>query len=160
MFVDVATGVVAYSRYSPKHGEAITIKKSSDIESEKAELRSRMAHLRDKFYRQLRDDEPTLAVVKLRTEECPDGDARVKSLKDQLLAMGGRSVSLLVICQKADAIHFPADHPDYYLRTVARYNPEWQVATQQLGDRVGWMLVWDEFVPIEKPHQDKKYKFE
>ena len=160
LFVDVATGVVAYSRYSPKHGEAITIKKSSDIESEKAELRSRMAHLREKFYRQLRDDEPTLAVVKLRTEECPDGDARAKALKNQLLAMGGRNISLLVICQKADATHFPAEHPDYYLRTVARYNPEWQVATQQLGDRVGWMRIWREFVPIRVLKQNKTYKFD
>ena len=160
LFVDVATGVVAYSRYSPKHGEAITIKKASDIESEKAELRSRMAHLRDKFYRQLRDDEPTLAVVKMRQDDCPKGDYHAHRFLERLREMGGRNLQLLVICQKADAVHFPAEHPDYFLRTVSRYNPDWLVTTEQVGDRFGWTMIWKEFAPLHVMAQSKKYKFD
>ena len=74
--------------------------------------------------------------------------------------MGGRNFQLLVICQKADARHFPVEHPDYFLRTVSCYNPDWQVATEQLGDRIGWNLTWKEFAPLHVLVQHKKYKFD
>ena len=154
------TGAVAHSRYAPKGGGADLKRKASDIESEKAELRSRMNHLREKFRRQLRDEESTLAVIKLRPEECPEGDARIKALDAQLREMGGRNYSILAVCRKADAVHFPKEHPSYYLRTVSSYNPEWKAATEQLGDRAGWTVIWREFAPLKKLVQHKTYKFE
>lgn len=160
MFICSNTGIVAHSRYTPKGGGADPGRKASDIESEKAELRSRMAHLREKFRRQLRDDEPTLAVVKLRPEECPEGDARIKALGAQLREMGGRNFSILAVCRRADAVHFPKEHPEYYLRTVSSYNPEWKAATEQYGDRAGWTVIWREFAPAVKLVQHKTYKFE
>ena len=159
MFVDSETGVSTHSRYNPKGGGS-TVRKPADIESEKAEIRSRMAHLREKFYRQLRDNEPTLAVIKMRSEDCLEGDRHARALIEQLQKMGGRNFSLLVICRKADAVHFPAEHPGYLLRTVSGYNPEWKAATEQFGDRVGWMLIWREFAPAKRLVQHKTYKFE
>ena len=160
MFLDAKTGVAAHSRYNPKaEGERVA-RTASDIESEKAELRSRMNHLREKFYRQLRDDEPTLAVVKLRPEECHEGDARIKALDAQLREMGGRNFSVLAVCRKADAVHFPKEHSDYFLRTVSSYNPEWMTATEQLGDRAGWTVIWREFAPSRVIKQSKTYKFD
>ena len=79
---------------------------------------------------------------------------------ERLREMGGRNLQLLVICQKADAVHFPAEHPDYFLRTVSRYNPDWQVTTEQLGDRFGWTMIWKEFAPLHVMKQSKKYKFD
>ena len=160
MFRCDATGVVTHSRYNPKGSGRSAARTVSDVESEKAEVRSRMAHLREKFYRQLRDEEPTLAVYKMRPEECADGDSRIRALIAQLREMGGRNFSLLVVCRRADAAHFPSEHPDYFLRTVSGYNPDWRAATEQLGDRVGWMLIWREFVPAHVLVQHKTYKFE
>ncbi len=159
MFVDSVTGITTHSRYDPK-ADGAAHRTASDVEAEKAEVRSRMAHLRDKFYRQLRDGEPTLAVVKMRSEECSDGDALAREIIGRLREMGGRSTSLLVICRKADAAHFPDSHPDYFLRTVSSYNPEWKAATEQFGDRVGWALIWREFAPAKRLVQHKTYKFE
>ena len=160
IFICSNTGTAAHSRYTPKGGGADPARKASDIESEKAELRSRMAHLREKFRRQLRDDEPTLAVIKLRPEECPEGDARLRALGAQLRERGGRNFSLLAVCRRADAVHFPKEHPEYYLRTVSSYNPEWKAATEQYGDRAGWTVIWREFAPARKLVQHKTYKFE
>ncbi len=160
LFVCAATGVVTHSRYNPKDGGRASDRKASDIESEKAEVRSRMAHLREKFRRQLQDDEPTLAVVKLRPEECPEADARIKALDAQLREMGGRNFTILAVCRKADARHFPKEHPGYFLRTVSSYNPEWKAATEQLGDRTGWTVIWREFAPMRKIVQHKTYKFD
>jgi len=155
LFQDVATRVRMHSHWVPSaNGEL------PDIEEMKAELRSRAAHLREKFYRQLKDDEPTLAVIKMRPEDCPQGDQLAHRFLDRLREMGGRNFQLLVICQKADARHFPVEHPDYFLRTVSCYNPDWQVATEQLGDRIGWNLIWKEFAPLHILTQNKKYKFD
>ena len=155
LFLDVATRVKMHSHWVPSaNGEL------PDIEEMKSELRSRAAHLREKFYRQLKDDEPTLAVIKMRPEDCPQGDQLAPRFLDRLREMGGRNFHLLVICQKADARHFPAEHPDYFLRTVSCYNPDWQVATEQLGDRFGWNLIWKEFAPLHVLVQHKKYKFD
>ena len=155
IFQDVATGVRMHSRWVPSaNGEL------PDIEAMKAELRSRAAHLREKFYRQLSDGEPTLAVVKMKPEDCPKGDDYAHRFLDRLREMGGRNLELLVICQRADAVHFPAEHPDYFLRTVSHYNPDWQVATEQRGDRIGWMKIWREFAPLKILTQNKRYKFD
>ena len=155
IFQDVATGVRMHARYAPSADGT-----PPDFEAMKSELRSRAAHLREKFYRQLRDDEPTLAVVKMRQEDCPRGDYHAHRFLERLREMGGRNLQLLVICQKADAVHFPAEHPDYFLRTVSRYNPDWQVATEQIGDRFGWTMIWKEFAPLHVMAQSKKYKFD
>ena len=160
MYIDSASNVAAHTRYSPNKADRIAVQSMDDIESEKAELRSRMAHLREKFYRQLRDDEPTLAVIKLRSDECAQGDDIARRLVGRLNEMGGRNFKLLVVCQRADAVHFPSEHPDYLLRTVSRYTPDWLVATQQIGDRLGWTLIWKEFAPIRKIVQHKTYKFD
>ena len=160
MFMDAKTGMSAHSRYNSKLDRESSARTASDVEAEKAELRSRMAHLREKFYRQLRDGEPTLAVVKMRPEECSEGDERLKALDAQLREMGGRNFSILAVCRKADAVHFPKEHPGYYLRTVSSYNPEWKAATEQFGDRAGWTVIWREFAPLKKLVQHKTYKFD
>lgn len=160
LFVCSATGVVTHSRYNSKiHGED-SGRSAADVESEKAEVRSRMAHLREKFRIQLQDDEPTLAVVKMRPEECPEGDERIKALAAQLREMGGRNLTILVVCRKSDVRHFPKEHPGYFLRTVSSYNPEWKAATEQFGDRAGWTVIWREFAPARRIVQHKTYKFD
>ena len=159
MFLDAATGVSTHSRYNPKTAGNAP-RAAADIEAEKAEVRSRMAYLREKFLRQLRDEESTLAVVKFPSSDCAVGDRYAHQIIEQLRAMGGRNFSLLVVCQKADVKHFPAEHPDYLLRSVSVFNPDWQVATEQIGDRYGWMLLWKEFLPEKIIVQNKKFKFQ
>ena len=154
LLMDVPTGVSMHARQgNSAAGE-------SHVESAKAELRSRAAYLREKFYRQLRDDETTLAVVKMGSCDCPRGDENALSLVRQLKSMGGCNFRLLVVCQKADAGFFPKEHPDYDLRTVARFNPDWLVASEHVGDRFGWMRIWREFAPARKIVQKKTYKFQ
>jgi len=159
VFRDVATGVKMHSHYN---AQAFDLSKgeSFDIEAAKEEVRSRAAYLRGKFYRQLRDDEPTLVLMKMMSRDCPDGDAKARAFVEQLRAMGGRNFDFLVVCQKADARHFPAEHPDYFLRTVSRYNPDVHAATEQFGDRFGWNMIWKEFCPVRKIVQNKTYKFD
>ena len=156
LLVDVPTGIPMHAKTRAEKGGS----SAADVEAVKAELRSRAAYLREKFYRQLRDDEPTLAVVKLNTCDCPKGDENARNLVEQLKSMGGRNFRLLVICQKADAGFFPKDHPDYDLRTVAAFNPDWLVASEQVGDRLGWMRLWREFAPVRKKVENKTYKFQ
>ena len=156
LLVDVPTGISMHAKpRAEKEGLG-----AADVEAVKTELRSRAAYLREKFYRQLRDDEPTLAVVKLSTCDCPKGDENARDLVEQLKSMGGRNFHLLVICQKADARFFPKDHPDYDLRTVAAFNPDWLVASERVGDRLGWMRLWREFAPVRKKVENKTYKFQ
>jgi hypothetical protein len=119
-----------------------------------------MAYLREKFLRQLRDDETTLAVVKFPPGDCAEGDRYAHRIIEKLRSMGGRNFSLLVVCQKADVKRFPSEHPDYFLRSVSTFNPEWQVATEQVGDRYGWMRLWREFMPEKIIVQHKKFKFQ
>lgn len=153
IFRDAATGIIMHAKRGAGDGPA-------DLESVKTELRSRAAYLREKFYRQLRDDEPTLAVMKMQPQDCLDGDAHVRRFMDRLNEMGAHNVEMLVICRKEDARHFPSEHPGYFLRTVSRYNPDWQVTTEQRGDRSGWMKIWREFAPLKVLTQKKKYKFD
>ena len=157
IFIDVDTGVMMHSRLKVDPASPTG---TADAEAAKAELRSRVAHLRDKFLRQLRDDEPTLAVVKISPSERLVGDEFARAIVDRLKEMGGRNFRLLVVCQKADAAFFPKEHPDYELRTVAAYNPDWRAATELSGDRLGWMKIWREFAPAQKIVQHKTYKFQ
>ena len=157
IFIDVDTGVMMHSRLKVDPASPTG---TDDAEAAKAELRSRVAHLREKFLLQLRDDEPTLAVVKVSPSERIVGDEFARAIVDKLKGMDGRNFRLLVVCQKADAAFFPKEHPDYELRTVAEYNPDWRAATELSGDRLGWMKIWREFVPLKKLVQHKTYKFE
>ena len=158
LLVDVNTGISMHARQGNGYGSSS--QDGADLEAAKDELRSRARHLREKFYRQLRDDETTLAVVKMGSCDCPRGDSNARELVEQLKRMGGRNFRLLVICQKADARFFPKDHPDYDLRTVACFNPDWIVASEHVGDRLGWMRIWREFAPARKIVQNKTYKFQ
>ena len=158
LLVDVNTGISMHARQG--NGSGSSSQGGADLEAAKDELRSRAGHLREKFYRQLRDDETTLAVVKMGSCDCPRGDSNARELVEQLKRMGGRNFRLLVICQKADARFFPKDHPDYDLRTVACFNPDWIVASEHVGDRLGWMRIWREFAPARKIVQNKTYKFQ
>ena len=120
VFADNATGVLMHSHYNAgafNPGE-------SDLEAVKAEIRSRAAYLREKFYRQLRDFE------------------------------------FLVVCHRDDAVNFPEEHPDYHLRTVASYNPDWSAVTEQFGDMYGWNLIWKEFAPTRVLGTKRKFGFE
>ena len=103
---------------------------------------------------------PTLAVVKMPSSDCREGDSYAHQFIEQIREMGGRNFQMLVVCQKKDAACFPPEHPDYFLRTVSRFNPDWQIATEQRGDRYGWNLIWREFAPAKIMVQKKKYKFD
>ena len=157
LFIDVATGLSMHSRHKAVSGSSAV---AEDLEEEKAELRSRAAHLREKFYRQLRDDESTLAVIKLSPSDCPKGDEYAHLLLEQMKAMGGKNLSLLVVCQEEDAVWFPSAHPDYEVRTVREFSPDWNAASEIDGDRLGWMKIWREFAPARKIVQHKTYKFQ
>ncbi len=157
VFIDVSTGVMMHARFkvetkAPTH--------EADAEAAKSEIRARMGHLREKFYSQLRDEKPTLAVVKINPSERLVGDEFARGIVERLKAMGGRNFRLLVVCQKADAAFFPKEHPDYELRTVAKFNPDWSPATDIYGDRFGWTRIWHEFAPEVRIAQNKTYKFQ
>lgn len=156
VFADKATGVLMHSHYNAgafNPGE-------SDLEAVKAEIRSRAAYLREKFYRQLRDEEPTLCVLKMKRVDTTKGDEYARRYIEWLRSRGGRNFEFLVVCHRDDAANFPAEHPDYHLRTVASYNPDWSAVTEQFGDMYGWNLIWKEFAPTRVLGTKRKFGFE
>ena len=41
-----------------------------------------------------------------------------------------------------------------------KYNPNADVTSRKLGDKLGWRIIFTEFQPAVKKKQTKKFKFE
>ena len=132
------------------------------VEKEIADIRSRMAHLREKTLGYLRDDKSVLVAYKMRQSDCEPGKAgpRVDAICAALEGVGARNMTFLVICEDRYRSSFPKHHPGYELRSVLKFNPETDSTIRNLGDRYGWRIIFDEFRPKVIKKQAHKFKFE
>ena len=96
----------------------------------------------------------------MKRVDTPKGDEYARRYIEWLRSRGGRNIEFLVVCHRDDAANFPAEHPDYHLRTVASYNPDWSAVTEQFGDMYGWNLIWKEFAPTRVLGTKRKFGFE
>ncbi|MBR4652998.1 MAG: hypothetical protein IKO72_06520 [Kiritimatiellae bacterium] len=122
------------------------------VKAETDEVRSRMLYLREKTLRYLRDDMSVLVVHKANPRFCGPGkaDGSVMEVRAALERLGARNMTFLAVCEESCRRNFPAVHPGYELRTVARFNPDDDAVNPKLGDMRGWRVVFDEFRPRKK----------
>ena len=132
------------------------------VEREIADIRSRMAHLREKTLGYLRDEKSVLVSYKMRPSD--SGPGKAGPCADAILAalegVGARNMTFLVICEDRYRPNFPKRHPGYELRSVLEFNPETDSTIRNLGDRYGWRIIFDEFRPKTIKAQAHKFKFE
>jgi len=162
MFRCRKTGVRAHGRSKMSVWTADVPPSEEFIAAERAELISRFEHLKQKTIDYLRDDKTVLAIVKLHPSCCKPGKANesVMCYVNALKKVGVRNMTFLAICEAADAGAFTQPHPEFELRTVAKYNPESHAADLNHGDSRGWQLIFEEFRPKTIKKQAHKFKFE
>lgn len=147
LFRCAKTGFWAHGR---SHASAwATPQPEEFVKAEADEVRSRILHLKDKTLGYLRDDKPVLVVHKIRSRYCKDGgaDRTALAVKEAFERLGARNMTFLVVCEDEVKGEFPAEHPGYEVRSVAKFNPEHDALNSKLGDKHGWKLVFDEFRP-------------
>lgn len=133
-----------------------------DLESDREELRGRMAYLKKKFVRVLGEG-GALVAYKMPTAEYLDSSAEEKlnRLIGALRKLGMRDATFLLVCEtacKGKSVHL--DWSDAKIRYVKAFNPDDRVTDAALGDPVGWQLIFDEFRPLVMKKQAHKFKFE
>ena len=75
--------------------------------------------------------------------------------------LGARNMTLLIVCEDAVRDNFPARHPGYELRSVAKFNPDDDALNAHLGDKRGWDVIFDEFRPKKTlKRKQSGFKFE
>ena len=133
------------------------------VKAEADEVRSRVLHLREKTLGYLRDGKSVLVIHKIRSKYCtPEGaDRTALRVRDAMERLGARNMTLLIVCEDAVRANFPARHPHYELRSVARFSPDDDALNAHLGDKRGWDVVFDEFRPKQTlKRKTDGFKFE
>lgn len=133
-----------------------------EVEAGREELRGRMAYLKKKFVKTLRDG-GALVAYKVRTSEYLDDSAEEKlnRLISALRNLGMKDATFLLVCEQACRVKtVDLDWPDAHIRFVKAFNPDNCVTDSELGDSVGWQLIFDEFRPLTVKKQKHKFKFE
>lgn len=130
-------------------------------EEDREDTRARMKYLKDKFLKQISDSGRTLLIYRLS-----DKDLEAPTLKEDLLKLdsvlrklGAKNHEYLLIVEKRNAKKVPRIR-DFHVRTVSAFNPIADVANEYIGDYVGWITIFTEFVPFIKPQKKSAYKFE
>jgi len=142
-----------------KYGRADT---PEEIAADLADLKSRVAHLREKLVRYAVHDSETLFAHRLseRDEREPNRlGARLDALEDALVRLGARNWKLLVICETAYAAALPQGAHRVF-RTVRQFNPTDNVTNPDLGDGIGWQAIFTEFAPAKIQPKKHAFKFE
>jgi len=126
-----------------------------------ADLRSRIAHLKEKFLAYARNEKSTLFVYKLSPDEAALADlgANLDALEAALRNLGARNAHLLVVCERALLDRMPAG-PGRSFRAVRRYNPGNSVTSRKKGDPAGWRRIFSEFAPAHVLKRAHKFKYE
>ena len=153
------TGIRLHGKMKLRPGEPLP--DAQTIAADKADLLGRVKHLKEKFIRQISDDEPTLFVHRIKKEDCaaPDLGEKLDALQQALRDLGANNAELLVVTEREDAGKVPPA-PRRIVRSVARFNPGAQVTVPELGDTPGWNAIFTEFAPLTVSRKKHDFKFE
>jgi len=142
--------------------KGVTDENRAAAEEDCKDLVGRMAHLKAKFRTQLRSG-GAFVVCKIRTEDwmADACEGQVKRLYELLLGFGAVDFDLVLVLEKACRSKLlTLNLSRVFVRYVDKFNPEDKVTDMSVGDRWGWRLVFDEFVPRVRQKQKHKFKFE
>lgn len=130
-------------------------------DKDKEDTRSRMNYLKEKFLRQISDEEKTLLVRRLHDKDLESPTLREDLLKldNALKKLGAKNHEYLLVVEKRNLMKVPRID-GFHVRTVKQFNPVEDVANKRLGDYVGWGLIFAEFMPLVSPKKKAHYKFE
>lgn len=133
-----------------------------EFEEEKTELRSRIAYLKDKFFKYSTNGKPTLYIRKVTKEDIEDLEFHEKIiyLYNKLQTVCTNDFKLLLITEKDFYEKALFEEENIFTRYVMKYNPNADVTSRKLGDKLGWRIIFTEFQPAVKKKQTKKFKFE
>ena len=153
------TGLFFHGRLKKRPG--MPLPDEQTLQADLADVRARVAHLREKFIRYATDGESTLFVHRISdydvtTEGLSD---RLNALEAALVRLGARNWKLLIVCEKANRRRIP-DGPNRLIRTVRRFNPTSNVPAKNQGDPPGWHAIFSEFAPKKILPKAHKFKFE
>ena len=131
------------------------------IAEDLADLRGRIAHLKDKFLGQLADEGSTLFVHRLVESDVDPAslDKRLSALESVLERLGARNWKLLVVCKRTDRRLMPESGRRTF-RSVEAFNPPDRVTDAKAGDPRGWRAIFSEFAPEEILPKKHDFKFE
>lgn len=153
------SNVFFHGRLSPPPGSPPPGRE--ELAADLEELRSRLAHLREKFLRYAANDASTLFVYKPNPDDLADPafPARLAELTAALDALGARNWQLLVVCERRCLDAMPRLDRVLY-RAVTRFNPTSRVTERKLGDPAGWQRIFSEFAPRRILRKSHAFKFE
>lgn len=131
-----------------------------ELSADREDLRSRLAHLKEKFVAYATNDKPTLFVYRLGDDaRLPGLDEKLTALEKALRDLGTVNGQLLVVCERADLKRMP-QAPGRIFRAVSRFNPPDDVTNPKRGDSAGWNRIFTEFAPERILPKAHGFKFE
>jgi len=159
MWECVKTGLFFHGRFA--HLPDAPLPDQAAMDADLADLRGRVAHLKEKFLQYVRDDERTLFIHRISDYDVQtEGlDARLAAVEKALEGLGARKWQLLIVCRKADR-HLVPPGPHRLIRTVWRFNPTSCLLDKKKGDSVVWHAIFSEFVPVKILQKRHAFKFE
>lgn len=158
MWRDDASGVFFHGRMRSIHGAPAPTE--AELTQDREELRSRLAHLKDKFREYAVNGKPTLFVYRLGAEgHLPGLDRRLDRLEAALTGLGAKNWKLLVVCERKILATMPAGENRVF-RAVTRFNSFEDVTNRRTGDPAGWNRIFTEFAPKTIKTKTHSFKFE
>ncbi len=132
------------------------------LEKEKAELRSRIEYLKEKFYKYCSNGKSTVFIRKISAKEAQNPNLldNLNWLYQKLSSICSNDFRLVLVCEKAFSQKLQFDNPKIIVKTVEKYSPDENVTDKKAGDKFGWRLIFTEFQPAKIKKQSKKLKFE
>lgn len=133
----------------------------ADLDADLADLRGRIAHLKEKLRRYAANDRSTLFVYKPRPSDIErDGfNNKINALEQAIDGLGAQNWKLLVVCERSFCDHVQPGK-NRIIRTVRRYSPPDDVTARKKGDPAGWKLIFTEFAPEKILPKKHAFKFE
>ena len=126
------------------------------LENDKKDLTERIAYLKEKFLKILKDNSKKLYVYNLRTNDISEDN--IKELYKTLKNMGGQNFKLLVVTEKSANFN-PQPSENIIYRTVDFFSPDDEVTSEKYFNS-GYDKIFEEFYCTRRPSKKKKYKFE
>lgn len=151
MYEDIATGI----SFHPKENHGETEKE------EKAELKSRILHLKEKFIKTASDGKKNLYIFKCPPIESSEKEAYkdIVELYNTLKTMVSNEFDLLIILEEKMYPNLVFDIPNIYVRRVNFFTPYYAV-TSKPYDKKHFNKIFSEFCPNFKLPKTKHFKFE
>lgn len=145
----------------PEEGKSVS---RAAIDSDKADLIGRMAHLKEKFVNRLRHG-GALVMYKMRTSEALVAEVhkKVEGIQTVLKSLGARDFDFVLILEarcRGKALFEERPKDRFFIRFVREFNPDSDVTNTKVGDSRGWERIFKEFRPMHRQKKTHKFKFE